>query len=70
LLDTFYGEEIWAMYAAGTLTPESELSGEFEHDESSVDLDSVREAINNAREEALIREQGRQAKAEEDAGWD
>jgi RIO kinase 1 len=69
LLDTWYGEEIWALFAAGTLTPDSELSGEFEHDESSVDLDSVREAINNAREEALIREQGRQAKAEEDAGW-
>src|SRR4249919_701054 len=69
LLDTWYGEEIWAMFAAGTLLPDSELTGRFEHDESSVDLDSVREAIENAREEAQIREQGRQAKAEEDAGW-
>jgi len=69
LLDTWYGEEIWALFAAGALDPESELTGAFEHDESSVDLDSVREAIENAREEALIREQGRQANAEEDAGW-
>ena len=69
LLDTWYGEEMWQLFAAGSLQPDSELSGRFEHDQSTVDLDSVREAINNAREEALIREQGRQAKAEEDAGW-
>src|SRR6478752_4371381 len=69
LLDTWYGEEIWAKFAAGTLMPDSELTGEFEHDESSVDLDSVREAIENARQEAQIREQGRQAKAEEEADW-
>src|SRR4249919_970015 len=62
LLDTWYGEEIWAMFAAGTLMPESELTGSFEHDESSVDLDSAREA-------AQIREQGRQAKAEEESDW-
>jgi len=69
LLDTWYGEEIWAKFAAGTLMPESELTGQFEHDESSVALDSVREAIENARQEAQIREQGRQAKAEEEADW-
>ena len=69
LLDTWYGEEIWELFAAGALRPDSELTGTFTHDETSVDLDSVREAINNAREEALIREQGRQAKAEEEAGW-
>ncbi len=69
LLDTWYGEEIWELFAAGALMPDSALTGIFEHDESMVDLDGVREAINDAREEALIREQGRQAKAEEDAGW-
>jgi RIO kinase 1 len=69
LLDTWYGEEIWAMFAAGTLVPESQLTGRFEHDQSSVDLDSVREAIENARQEAQIREQGRQAKAEEESDW-
>jgi RIO kinase 1 len=69
LLDTWYGEEMWELFAAGALKPESELTGTFEHDQSTIDLDSVREAIENAREEALIREQGRQAKAEEDAAW-
>ncbi len=64
LLDTWYGEEIWALFAAGALQPESELSGVFDHDSTSVDLDSVRDAINDAREEALIRQQGREAKAE------
>jgi RIO kinase 1 len=55
------------MFEAGTLLPDTELSGTFVHDDSTIDLDSVRHAINDAREEALIREQGRQAKAEEDS---
>ena len=67
LLDTWYGEELWALFEAGTLQSDTELTGTFVHDESTVDLDSVRHAINDAREEALIREQGRQAKAEADA---
>ena len=67
LLETWYGEEMWALFEAGTLLPDSELSGTFIHDDSTIDLDSVRHAINDAREEALIREQGRQAKAEEDS---
>ena len=67
LLETWYGEEMWALFEAGTLLPDSELSGIFVHDDSTIDLDSVRHAINDAREEALIREQGRQAKAEEDS---
>ena len=39
------------------------LTGKFVHDERSVDLDGVRDAINDAREEALIRQQGREAAA-------
>ncbi len=66
LLDTWYGEEMWALFEAGELLPESELTGTFVHDESTIDLDSVRHAINDAREEALIRQQGREAAAEED----
>lgn len=65
LFDTWYGEEMWAMFEAGELRPDSELTGEFEPDESEVDLDSIRQSINDAREEALIRQQGREA-AEED----
>ena len=35
-------------------------------DERKVDLDGVRDAINDAREEALIRQQGREAAEEMD----
>ena len=66
LLDTWYGEEMWALFEAGALQPDTELSGEFTPDETDVDLDSVRHAINDAREEALIRQQGREAAAEAD----
>ena len=66
LLDTWYGEEMWALFEAGELRPDSELTGTFVHDESSIDLDGVRHAINDAREEALIRQQGREAAEEMD----
>ena len=61
LLDTWFGEEMWALFEAGALHPDTELTGEFVPDESTIDLDSVRHAINDAREEALIRQQGREA---------
>ncbi|MNK25191.1 RIO1 family protein [compost metagenome] len=67
LLDSWYGEEMWALFEAGDLLPDSALTGTFVHDESTIDLDSVRHAINDAREEALIRQQGREAAEEEDA---
>ena len=66
LLDTWYAEEMWALFEAGELHPDSELTGVFVHDESAADVDSVRHAINDAREEALIRQQGREAAAEMD----
>ena len=67
LLDTWYGEELWALFEAGDLLPDTVLTGVFEADHAAVDLDSVRHAINDAREEALIRQQGREAAAEADA---
>jgi RIO kinase 1 len=67
LLDSWFGEEMWALFEAGALQPESELTGRFVPDERSVDLDSVREAIEEARTEALIRQQGREAAAEAEA---
>jgi RIO kinase 1 len=67
LLDSWFGEEMWALFEAGALQPESELTGRFVPDERSVDLDSVREAIEDARTEALIRQQGREAAAEAEA---
>ena len=66
LLDTWYGEEIWALFEAGRLRPDSVLTGVFEHDESAPDVGGVREAIDEARREAVIRQQGRDAAAAED----
>lgn len=66
LLDSWFGEEMWERFEAGALLPDSELTGEYVPDESAVDLDSVRQAINDAREEALIRQQGREAADEAD----
>jgi len=63
LLDTWYGEEMWALFEAGALQPDTVLTGEFEHDERLADIDSVRDAINEARDEALIRQQGREEAA-------
>ena len=57
---------MWALFEAGELRVDSVLTGQFEHDESEIDLDGVREAINDAREEALIRQQGREAAEEAD----
>lgn len=65
LLDTWYGEEMWALFEAGDLNPDTRLTGRFTADHRSVDLDAVREAINDARELALIRQQGREV-VEED----
>ena len=65
LLDTWYGEEMWALFEAGELHPDSELTGTFAHDASAVDVDGVRHAIEDARQEALIRQQGREAAAED-----
>lgn len=65
LFETWYGEEMWSLFEGGELRPDSDLTGEFEPDESEVDLDSIRQSINDAREEALIRQQGREAAAED-----
>lgn len=66
LLDTYYAEEMWELFERGELHPDSELTGVFAHDTSAPDIAGVRHAINDAREEALIRQQGREAAAEVD----
>jgi RIO kinase 1 len=55
LLATDYGKEIWAWYQTGTLTPEVELTGRFEPDETMADLDSVMLEIDDARLEEAAR---------------
>jgi RIO kinase 1 len=49
LLATKYGKEIWALYEAGALHPDAELTGRFERHEPAVDLDSVMSEIEDAR---------------------
>ncbi|MFS1526159.1 hypothetical protein ACL7TT_18990 [Microbulbifer sp. 2304DJ12-6] len=51
LLRTQYANEMWALFAEGKLTPNSTLSGEFENDSNSADVDAVLEEI-----KAMMRE--------------
>ncbi len=61
LLESRYGEEMWALFEQGALRPDSELSGAFAADEHAADVDGVMLAIIDARQEAVIRQQGRDA---------
>ena len=65
LADTNYGEEMWALYERGELTPKTELTGCFVFDEHVADLDAIHASIEEARFEAQIREEGRAIAAEE-----
>ena len=55
LLDTDYGKEIWALYEGGRLRPGIELTGRYEADERSADLDDVMRVIDDARREEAER---------------
>jgi len=48
ILATNYGDEIWAAYQGGTLTPAIVLTGRFARDESVVDLEGVVREIGDA----------------------
>jgi RIO kinase 1 len=41
LLSTHYGQEIWALFEDGNLDPDTELTGFYEEEEVSADVDSV-----------------------------
>lgn len=55
LLNTHYAEEMWALFEAGKLSPESALTGNFEFDESEADVDTVLEEIKAAFAEEQAR---------------
>jgi RIO kinase 1 len=55
LLATDYGREIWALYEAGALHPDTPLTGRFERVEKAVDLDGVMQEIDDARFEEAAR---------------
>ncbi|WP_110657242.1 PA4780 family RIO1-like protein kinase [Salinicola halimionae] len=66
LLKTDYGKEIWALYEAGELHPETPLTGRFEPDASLVDVSDVMQVIDAAREEAAERQAREQDDDEDD----
>ncbi len=66
LVDTHYGEEMWALYQQGALRPDTALTGRFTFDTRRADVASVRMSIEDARQEAIIRQQGREEAEERD----
>ena len=61
-----YGEEMWALFEQGGLRPDSELTGRFVFDTHDADVGAVLMSIEDARQEAVIRQQGREAAEAED----
>jgi RIO kinase 1 len=55
LKETHYAEEMWALFQLGKLTPETELTGYFEFDQSETDVDTVLAEIKAAFEEEQAR---------------
>ncbi len=66
LTATHYGEEMWALYEVGKLQPDHALTGRFVFDQRSADTHAVLASIEDARQVALIRQQGREAAASGD----
>jgi len=60
LADTHYGEEMWALYEAGDLKADSPLTGRFVFDTRKADTGAILWSIEDARQEAVIRQQGRE----------
>ena len=59
LLETQFAREIWALYEAGDLKPESILTGRFARDETAADVDGVLVHIEDERREAEERQRRR-----------
>jgi RIO kinase 1 len=60
LLETQYAHEIWKLYEAGDLRPESLLTGMFAHDLTAPDVDAVLVQIEDERREAEERQRRRE----------
>lgn len=55
ILDTDYGHEMWALYEKGELMPNTVLTGKFEHNTASADVDVILDEITAAFDEAQER---------------
>jgi RIO kinase 1 len=65
LAQTQYAKEMWALFEAGELKPTTQLTGEFQDDGESADVDAVMREIADAIKEEQER-LARIAEAEED----
>jgi len=59
LLASQYAHEMWKLYEAGELTPETALTGRFTHDATPANVGDVLYEVDQARREAEARERGR-----------
>lgn len=66
LLTTHYGKEMWALYEAGELHPDSKLTGHFKFATHIANVDELMEVIDDAKEE----EAERQARMRDDEDED
>jgi len=60
LLATEFAREMWHLFQQGELTADCRLTGDFARDETAADPDGVLLAVEDAREEAMRRELGRE----------
>jgi RIO kinase 1 len=60
LRQTRYGQELWRLFRLGELSTDTLLTGEFVEDDCAVDLAGVQLVIEDAREENLRRQRGRE----------
>lgn len=60
LLETEYAREIWRLYTASELQPDTPLTGRFSHDPGQADVGAVLAQIEEARREAEARQRGRE----------
>lgn len=65
LHDTRYAKEIWAIYQRGELLPDTPLTGNFEENVQSADINSVMREITSARDDHEAKLRYQQIKREE-----
>ncbi|MEX0617924.1 MAG: PA4780 family RIO1-like protein kinase [Pseudohongiellaceae bacterium] len=65
LRNTNYAREIWALFEAGELNPDTRLTGCFERDMADVEIGELMAVIEDAREEEQQRQERARAHAEE-----
>ena len=66
LATTKYAKEIWSLFEAGNLNPNTELTGEFAESEQAADVSAVLDEINAAFAEMQERKERQQAANEPD----